>query len=591
MRQNQQKNYENLIENAKKQGATDVIVYENFSQNLCIDSKSGELENLTSTTQSNYTMKIFIGKKVGIINANNVTDLENMIPHGIQITKLVPENKDIQVIKHEKNNLECTKNCKEKKQSNKNLQMNNEKLKNVNEKSQVKDENLKVTNSSLEKIDENLQKKSELNYTVNNFNLSTNELIQKANETSLICKNYDKILLSQVNISKSIYSISIASSDGFCDFYTKEVLSFSSVAYAQDKDEMQRDYDYEAFVLKDEKFEKENDALENNDKNNSANNVNNSNNNYNAKNKNNIIDIKKFEKNKKNNDENYNRNAFNTIDNLDQNINDNCDIVNKFHTIAQNSAKNAIKRLGSKKIASGTFDVFFSKRVASQFLAQIIGAFSGYNIANKNSFLHDKLNCQIFNPQITIYDKAFVPGGLRNAKFDADTIECSDIELVSNGIICNFLLNLEMAAKLNMKTTGHAEITGISPHNLYIKNGQNSYEEIVKKGKYIIVTEALGQGINITNAAYAQGIAGFLVEVGGEDFKCLKNENEKNVGFKSENLDNGWKNCNIMPINEVTISGNLYEMFLKMIPCNDLEFKNGIDSPSLFFPQMNVAGV
>ena len=147
-------------------------------------------------------------------------------------------------------------------------------------------------------------------------------------------------------------------------------------------------------------------------------------------------------------------------------------------------------------------------------------------------------------------------------------MKTKNIQLVKNGILKSWFLDLSTAMQLKLKSTAHAS-RGISspptpsPTNLYFEPGNVSPKNLIgniKKGIY--VTELMGSSVNLINGDYSRGGSGFLIDKG-------------EIAY---------------PINGITIADNLNEMFKKMILANDLEFKQGLNSPAMLIEGMTVAG-
>lgn len=233
------------------------------------------------------------------------------------------------------------------------------------------------------------------------------------------------------------------------------------------------------------------------------------------------------------------------------------------------AAENTIAKLFPKKIASAELPVIFENYIAAGLLGAFSGAINGSSISRGTSFLCDHLEKEIFNPTINIIDDPFIIKGLASRAFDAEAILGEKLNIVENGILKAYLLDIQTAHKLNMQTNARASrglssTPSPSSSNMYISPGKESLQNMIssiKKGLFI--TEAFGSGANIVTGEYSQGVAGFLIENGRLTY----------------------------PVSEITIAGNLKNMFMQMIPADDLKFDRGINSPSLFIEKMTIAGV
>jgi PmbA protein len=236
--------------------------------------------------------------------------------------------------------------------------------------------------------------------------------------------------------------------------------------------------------------------------------------------------------------------------------------------IGRSAGERAVKRLGARKMPTGKVPVVFDPRVARSFLSHLLGPISGPSIARGTSFLKDKLGQQIFPESITITEDPHRQRGLRSRPFDGEGIANQRRALIDKGVLTTWLLDLRSARQLKMTTTGHAARGTASPPspaatNVWIEPGAQSPQELyadVKSGFY--VTELMGMGVNGVTGDYSRGAAGFWIENGVLAF----------------------------PVSEMTVAGNLKDMFLRMIAANDLEFRTGADSPSLRIDDLTVAG-
>jgi len=237
-------------------------------------------------------------------------------------------------------------------------------------------------------------------------------------------------------------------------------------------------------------------------------------------------------------------------------------------TVGRDAAERAIKRLGAKKMPTGKVPVVFDPRVARSFISHLLGSISGPSIARGTSFLKDKFGQQIFPETISIVEDPHRPRGLRSRPFDSEGIANKRRALINKGVLTTWLLDLRSARQLKMTTTGHAVRGTSSPPspaatNVWIEPGAVTPAELyadIKSGFY--VTELMGMGVNGVTGDYSRGASGFWIENG-------------EIAF---------------PVSEMTVAGNLKDMFLRMVAANDLEFRTGADSPTLRIDDLTVAG-
>lgn len=236
--------------------------------------------------------------------------------------------------------------------------------------------------------------------------------------------------------------------------------------------------------------------------------------------------------------------------------------------IGKNAGERAVKRLHSRKIESQTMDVVFEPRLARGLIGTLTGAINGAAIARGTSFLKDCLNTELLPAELTLFENPHKKRGLHSRPCDAEGLLCQPRALVKNGVLTTWLLDLHSARKLNMDSTGHASRgLGGLPHpsasNLTLTGGTSTPEELIagiKNGIY--VTQLFGQGVNMITGDYSRGAAGFLIENGQIT----------------------------VPVSEITVAGNLKDMFKNMIAANDLDERYAVDVPTLCLPGLSVAG-
>jgi PmbA protein len=235
--------------------------------------------------------------------------------------------------------------------------------------------------------------------------------------------------------------------------------------------------------------------------------------------------------------------------------------------IGRLAGERAVKRLNPSRPKPGIYPVLFDPRVASSLLGHFSGAISGSAIARKTSFLQDKLGERIFAPGTTIVDDALRRRGLRSRPFDGEGVRVSRRELVSDGILNQWIAESASARQLGIEPTGHAArgvggAPSASPSNLYFEPGARTREELFAAfPESVLIIELIGQGANPVTGDYSRGAVGFMIR-GGEIAE---------------------------PIAEITIAANLIDMFATLEPASDLEFRRGIDSPTILIPEMTVA--
>lgn len=237
-------------------------------------------------------------------------------------------------------------------------------------------------------------------------------------------------------------------------------------------------------------------------------------------------------------------------------------------TIGRQAAERTLKRLNPRKVSSQTVPVIYAPRISGGLLRHFSSAVSGTSIARKTSFLRDSLGGDVFAKHINIIDDPHRQRGLRTRPFDGEGVGTQKMHLVRDGVLESWLLDTSTARQLDLATTGHAS-RGIggppspSASNLYLEPGSKLPEELIgeiKAGLYI--TDLIGMGVNGVTGDYSRGASGFWIENGELAF----------------------------PVSEITIAGNLKDMYRHLEPASDLDFRYGIDAPTVRVEGLTVAG-
>ena len=235
--------------------------------------------------------------------------------------------------------------------------------------------------------------------------------------------------------------------------------------------------------------------------------------------------------------------------------------------IGRRAGERAVARLNPTRPKAGKYPVIFDPRVSSGLLGHLAGAINGSSVARKTSFLRDKLGTPVFDKGVTIVDDPLRLRGLRSRPFDGEGVRVSRQELVSDGILNQWIADSAAARQLGIEPTGHAArgvggAPGASPSNLYMEAGSRTREQLLASvPEAVLVIELIGQGVNGVTGDYSRGAVGFMVR-GGEIAE---------------------------PLAEITIAGNLIDMFATLEPASDLEFRRAIDAPTILVPEMTVA--
>lgn len=234
--------------------------------------------------------------------------------------------------------------------------------------------------------------------------------------------------------------------------------------------------------------------------------------------------------------------------------------------IGRSAGERAAARLGPKRIGGGVLPVLFDPRVATSLLNHLSGAINGAAVARRTSFLQDRMDKRVFNNGVDVIDDPLRPRGLRSHGFDGEGLPVRQMKIVEDGILKSWFAASAAARQLGIAPTGHAVrgvggAPGAGPSNFYFAAGKRSRDELLAAyPRALLVTELIGQGVNMVTGDYSRGAAGFLVENG-------------EIAH---------------PVSEITIASNLADMFATLEPGSDLEFRHGVDAPTILIPEMTV---
>ncbi len=236
--------------------------------------------------------------------------------------------------------------------------------------------------------------------------------------------------------------------------------------------------------------------------------------------------------------------------------------------VGTEAGRRAVARLDPVRLKSGPMTIVFDPRTAASLLGHFAGAINGAGIARGTSFLRDKLGARIFAPGVAVIDDPSRPRGMRSRAFDAEGLATRRIALIADGVLTQWIADVASAAQLGIAPTGHAVRGGsgaprAGTSNLHLAPGSLSPAAImadVRHGFY--VTELIGMGVNGLTGDYSRGASGFEIV----DGQCAR------------------------PVAEVTIAGNLLDMFAALVPANDLDLRRAVDAPTVRVDGMTLAG-
>jgi PmbA protein len=237
-------------------------------------------------------------------------------------------------------------------------------------------------------------------------------------------------------------------------------------------------------------------------------------------------------------------------------------------SIGAEAGRRAAGRLGARKIASTTAPVIFENRLAASLMGPLIGAISGPSIARGTSFLKDRLGQQIFAKGVNINDEPHRLRGLGSSPFDDEGVANSRTDIIADGLLTTWLLNTASARQLGLKTTGHASRglagpPGVSPSNLTFQPGDRDQAALMRDaGTGLLVTSMFGPSLNGNTGDWSVGCSGFWFENG-------------EIAY---------------PVTEITVAGNLLEIYGRIVPGADLEIRGASNAPSLLIDSLAIAG-
>jgi PmbA protein len=228
----------------------------------------------------------------------------------------------------------------------------------------------------------------------------------------------------------------------------------------------------------------------------------------------------------------------------------------------------AVQRLGARKIDSCTAPVIFEDRVAMSVISPLIGAISGPAVARGASFLKTKLHQQIFSQAVTIVDEPHRPRGLGSQPFDDEGVANGATALIDKGVLTTWLLNSASARQLNLETTGHASRglagpPGVGVTNLTLQPGERDLAGLMADaGEGLLVTSMFGPSLNANTGDWSTGVSGFWFEDG-------------QIAY---------------PVTEITVAGNLIDIYGRLVPGSDLQLRGARNAPSLLVDGLAIAG-
>lgn len=229
--------------------------------------------------------------------------------------------------------------------------------------------------------------------------------------------------------------------------------------------------------------------------------------------------------------------------------------------VGENCAKKVVSRLNPQKLSTREVPVIFLNDVATGLISHFAAAISGGSLYRKSSFLLDHLGKHVLPDWFNISEKPHLLGRLASTPFDSEGVRTQDREIVEDGILQTYLVTSYSGKKLGMPSTGHAG--GI--HNWLVKpNLAGGLTALLREmGTGLLVTDVMGQGVNIVTGDYSRGASGFWVENGEIQY----------------------------PVAEITIAGQLQDMLKNMVAvADDIEHRSNIQTGSILLDKMKISG-
>ncbi len=235
--------------------------------------------------------------------------------------------------------------------------------------------------------------------------------------------------------------------------------------------------------------------------------------------------------------------------------------------IGRKAGERAVRRLNPRQIPTGRITVVYDPRVATGLLGHLSGAINGASIARKTSFLRSKLGEKLFPDGVRITDDPTRPRGMASRPFDGEGVAGAPLDVVSDGVLHTWFLDSATGRELGLASNGRAARGSGNPSpsstNLTLLPGNELPEDIIAGiGHGLYVTELIGHGVNMNTGDYSRGAAGFVVENG-------------KLGH---------------PVSEITIAGNLLDMYRTLRVANDLVYRYATNAPTVAVEGMTVAG-
>ncbi len=232
------------------------------------------------------------------------------------------------------------------------------------------------------------------------------------------------------------------------------------------------------------------------------------------------------------------------------------------------AGRRTVERLSPRKVESRPAPVIFDKRLSKSLLGHLAGAINGASIARGVSFLKNKKGAQIFPRNVSIVDDPHLQRLPGSRPFDGEGVAAQRMKIIDNGVLTDWLMNSAHARQLGLQTNGRATRgvsgpPGAGSTNLWLEAGALSFDQLLREaGEGLLVTDMFGPQVNSNTGDYSVGCAGFWVSGGARAY----------------------------PVAEITIAGNLLDMYRDIVAADDLEFNGSTNAPSVLIGGMTIAG-
>lgn len=232
--------------------------------------------------------------------------------------------------------------------------------------------------------------------------------------------------------------------------------------------------------------------------------------------------------------------------------------------VGRTAGERAVERVNPRKVKSQSVPVIYDRRVASGLIGHLLGAINGAAIARGTSFLKEAMGQQVFGSHITITEDPHMLRGHGSRPFDGEGLACHRRNLIEGGVLTGWILDLRSARQLGLQPTGQGSRGGPSTSNVFLPAGSDTPEDQIRSLKQgLYVTELIGSSINNVTGDYSRGASGFWIENGELAY----------------------------PVSEITIAGNLKDMFRTIRPASNLEFRSSVSAPNCLVEGLTIAGV